>query len=211
VAAAAASRRKKSSQKSTRPRGAKDAVTFPGAIGRNNACVRADSQQVALGGRKRLPRVGECIVADGRRPCQRQPLRGLKPPFQGLDPSHVVHCLRGESLIPFNSADCQNAAVKLPVSKFTTTCLLLGRSCAWASVPGAHVPSSWCGKIRQAATTGQGEFLSESKTSVTATVAVRLIRCCINRLAMLRCERMQRMRVAWTTTQAAAQQKQCGG
>ena len=55
----------KSSQKSTRPRGAKDAVTFPGAIGRNNACVRADLQQVALGGRKRLSRVGECIVAVG--------------------------------------------------------------------------------------------------------------------------------------------------
>ena len=57
--------RKKSSQKSTRPRGAKDVATFPGAIGRNNACVRADLQQVALGGRKRLPRVGECIVAVG--------------------------------------------------------------------------------------------------------------------------------------------------
>jgi len=42
--------RKKSSQKSTRPRGAKDAVTFPGAIGRNNACVRADAQPVAEGG-----------------------------------------------------------------------------------------------------------------------------------------------------------------
>src|ERR1044072_660070 len=73
----------KSSQKSTRPRGAKDAVTFPGAIGRNNACVRADAQQVALGGRKRLPRVGECIVADGRPPCQPQPLRGLSRPKRG--------------------------------------------------------------------------------------------------------------------------------
>src|SRR3954451_3276230 len=85
--AAATSARKKSSQKSTRPRGAKDAVTFPGAIGRNNACVRADLQQVALGGRKRLPRVGECIVADGRHPCQRQPLRGQLLPSQGVDPS----------------------------------------------------------------------------------------------------------------------------
>ena len=27
--------------------------------------MRADLQQVALGGRKRLPRVGECIVAVG--------------------------------------------------------------------------------------------------------------------------------------------------
>jgi len=66
----------KSSQKSTRPRGAKDVVTFPGAIGRNNACVRADSLAGALGGRKRCLRVGECIVADGRLPCQLQPLRG---------------------------------------------------------------------------------------------------------------------------------------
>jgi hypothetical protein len=32
---------KKSSQKSTRPRGAKDVDTFPGAIGRNNACSQA--------------------------------------------------------------------------------------------------------------------------------------------------------------------------
>src|SRR6476469_7595082 len=75
--------RKKSSQKSTRPRGAKDAVTFPGAIGRNNACVRADSLQIALGGRKRLLRVGECIVADGRPPCQLQPLRGQVYPSKG--------------------------------------------------------------------------------------------------------------------------------
>jgi hypothetical protein len=79
--------RKKSSQKSTRPRGAKDVVTFPGAIGRNNACVRADLQQVALGGRKRLPRVGECIVADGWLPCQRQPLRGFAVPSRGANPS----------------------------------------------------------------------------------------------------------------------------
>jgi hypothetical protein len=40
---------KKSSQKSIRPRGAKDVVTFPGAIGRNDACRRAD--------------VGECVAA----------------------------------------------------------------------------------------------------------------------------------------------------
>jgi hypothetical protein len=82
--------RKKSSQKSTRPRGAKDADTFPGAIGRNNACVRADLRQVALGGRKRLSRVGECIVADGGHPCQRQPLRGHSRPSQGGRPFHVV-------------------------------------------------------------------------------------------------------------------------
>src|SRR6478672_5665203 len=42
--------RKKSSQKSTRPRGAKDVVSFPGAIGRNDACVRADARQIAEGG-----------------------------------------------------------------------------------------------------------------------------------------------------------------
>jgi hypothetical protein len=85
--AAATYARKKSSQKQTRPRGAKDVVTFPGAIGRNNACVRADLQQVALGGRKRLPRVGECIVADGGLPCQRQPLRGFSAPMRGDNPS----------------------------------------------------------------------------------------------------------------------------
>jgi len=88
--------RKKSSQKSTRPRGAKDVVTFPGAIGRNNACVRADAlDRIALGGRKRLPRVGECIVADGGPPCQRQPLRGLRLPKGGADPSTWFVGLRG--------------------------------------------------------------------------------------------------------------------
>ena len=96
--AASSSARKKSSQKSTRPRGAKDVATFPGAIGRNNACVRADLQQVALGGRKRLPRVGECIVADGRLPCQRQPLRGQPVPSQGVDPSTWFVGLRGDGL-----------------------------------------------------------------------------------------------------------------
>src|SRR6476469_4479868 len=90
--------RKKSSQKSTRPRGAKDAATFPGAIGRNNACVRADLQQVALGGRKRLSRVGECIVADGWLPCQRQPLRGQLLPSQGVDPSTWFVGLRSDGL-----------------------------------------------------------------------------------------------------------------
>ena len=89
-AARAPRARKKSSQKSTRPRGAKDAVTFPVAIGRNNACVRADSLQVALGGRKRLPRVGECIVADDGPPCQRQPLRGFSRRLSGGQPFHVV-------------------------------------------------------------------------------------------------------------------------
>ena len=38
----------KSSQKSIRPRGAKDVDTFPGAIGRNDACVRADAQVIKL-------------------------------------------------------------------------------------------------------------------------------------------------------------------
>ena len=77
----------KSSQKSTRPRGAKDVVTFPGAIGRNNACVRADARQVAVGGSRRLLHVGECIVADGGPPCQRQPLRGQRLPIRGGGPS----------------------------------------------------------------------------------------------------------------------------
>jgi len=62
------SARKKSSQKSTRPRGAKDVVTFPGAIGRNNACVRADARRVARGEGDRL-RVGECIIAESGLPC----------------------------------------------------------------------------------------------------------------------------------------------
>ena len=72
----------KSSQKSTRPRGAKDVATFPGAIGRNNACVRADAQRVARG-EERLPRVGEGIVAEGWDPCQCQPLRGSFLPSTG--------------------------------------------------------------------------------------------------------------------------------
>ena len=109
--------RKKSSQKSTRPRGAKDAVTFPGAIGRNNACVRADLQQVALGGRKRLPRVGECIVADGRLPCQRQPLRGQRLPSQGVDPSTWFVDLRGDGLNPFKRVNRRVAVIQILCSK----------------------------------------------------------------------------------------------
>jgi hypothetical protein len=43
-------RAQKSSQKSVRPRGAKDESTLPGAIGRNNACVRADAAAKRLRG-----------------------------------------------------------------------------------------------------------------------------------------------------------------
>ena len=60
------------------------------------ACGRTH-MQIALGGRKRLPRVGECIVADGWRPCQRQPLRGLTFPSRGADPSTWFVGLRSES------------------------------------------------------------------------------------------------------------------
>jgi hypothetical protein len=122
--AAATSARKKSSQKSTRPRGAKDAVTFPGAIGRNNACVRADLQQVALGGRKRLSRVGECIVADGRLPCQRQPLRGYCLPSRGVNPSTWFFVSRAKWVNPFNKQIAKTRQSK-QAETFTTTCLLL--------------------------------------------------------------------------------------
>ena len=88
--------RKKSSQKSTRPRGAKDVETFPGAIGRNNACVRADTQQVALGGRKQLPRVGECIVADGWLPCHANRCGVLPSLAGGLNPSTWFVGLRSD-------------------------------------------------------------------------------------------------------------------
>jgi hypothetical protein len=50
------------------------------------ACGRT-RRQFALGGSKRLPRVGECIVAEGGPPCQRQPLRGHCLPKRGADPS----------------------------------------------------------------------------------------------------------------------------
>ncbi len=60
-------------------------------------------QQVALGGRKRLPRVGECIVADGRRPCQRQPLRGQPVPSRGANPSTWFVDLRGDEKTGFNA------------------------------------------------------------------------------------------------------------
>lgn len=55
---------KKCSRKSIRPRGAKDVVTFPGAIGRKRyACVPSVTQMC----RARQP--GECIVAGERLPC----------------------------------------------------------------------------------------------------------------------------------------------
>jgi hypothetical protein len=141
--------RKKSSQKSTRPRGAKDVATFPGAIGRNNACVRADLQQLALGGRKRSPRVGECIVADGWLPCQRQPLRGLTVPSRGANPSTWFVGHRSSSGCPERCSPKRRSQ-----SVFDSYHGDLPRG------PLSISPSSWCGKIREGVQSGQGRFSS---------------------------------------------------
>ena len=146
---AAGRARKKSSQKSTRPRGAKDVATFPGAIGRNNACVRADLQQLALGGRKRLPRVGECIVADGGLPCQRQPLRGLTVPSRGQ--THP----RGSLVF--------GARVQVVLSVRQSTGHKVFQILFHGDLPRGPLsinPSSWCGKIREGVQSGQGEFFA---------------------------------------------------
>ena len=80
----------KSSQKSTRPRGAKDAVTFPGAIGRNNACVRADARQVAVGG-ERATAARRGVYRSGWRASVPTPAAaGSAPPYLGGRPIHVV-------------------------------------------------------------------------------------------------------------------------
>ena len=72
----------KSSQKSTRPRGAKDVDTFPGAIGRNDACRQAVERE-CVG----FSFDGECIEAvEGVRAYQ--PLRGR--PSQASRPNHVA-------------------------------------------------------------------------------------------------------------------------
>lgn len=143
--------RKKSSQKSTRPRGAKDVETFPGAIGRNNACVRADTQQVALGGRKQLPRVGECIVADGWRPCHANRCGVLPSLAGGLNPSTWFVGLRSDG---FN----RPKRVSLSSPSHCVSDLIdhgdLPRGPLFVS------PSSWCGKIREACHKGQGRFFS---------------------------------------------------
>src|SRR5262249_2028379 len=52
----------------------------------------------ALGGRKRCASVGECIVADGRPPCQLQPLRGFCRPLRGVNPSTWSVGLRDEDV-----------------------------------------------------------------------------------------------------------------
>ena len=177
--AAATYARKKSSQKSTRPRGAKDAVTFPGAIGRNNACVRADSLAGALGGRKRCLRVGECIVADGRLPCQRQPLRGQPVPSQGVDPSTWFVDLRGDGL---------NRSIKVRFAKMPQSeksFLIRTTTCLSPSIHARHLPmhllSSWAGKIREPAATGQAEFLTNIKNKrISVPAADATPSCCRN-------------------------------
>ena len=82
--------RKKSSQKSTRPRGAKDAVTFPGAIGRNNACVRADLQQVALGGEEATAARRGVYRSGWAASVPTPTAAGSTGPYPGGRPVHVV-------------------------------------------------------------------------------------------------------------------------
>jgi hypothetical protein len=110
------------------------------------ACGRTPLQS-ALGGRKRLPRVGECIVADGWRPCQHQPLRGLTVPSRGAGPSTWIVGLRSERRC-------------LPASA------LARRQSQWFEMrprrlaPRAprSIPSSWGGRIRQAPNSVKVDF-----------------------------------------------------
>lgn len=102
------------------------------------ACGRTHMQS-ALGGRKRLPHVGECIVADGWLPCQHQPLRGLTVPSRGAGPSTWIVGLRSERR-------CQPARV------VGETSIAVVQDAATTTCPAgpSFIPSSWGGRIRQA-------------------------------------------------------------
>jgi hypothetical protein len=93
-----------------------------------------------------MPRVGECIVADGWPPCQRQPLRGLRLPNRGADPSTWFVGLRSDGSV-------------WPVDKLPRRS---HRNCFrkphddLPRGPLIHFHSSWVGRIRQPAGKGQG-------------------------------------------------------
>ena len=102
------------------------------------ACGRTPQQ--TLRGEERLTRVGECIVADGRLPCQHQPLRGLSFPSRGEGPS--TWSLKSPERATLLAHSC--AADKRPSLLFkdaaTTTC----------PAGPSFIPSSWGGRIRHA-------------------------------------------------------------
>ena len=93
--AAESSARKKAPRKAHVPGGQRTRLPFRERLDAITlACGRTHGRS-RWGGGLRLPRVGECIVADGRPPCQRQPLRGLSRPSRGADPSTWSVGLRG--------------------------------------------------------------------------------------------------------------------
>jgi hypothetical protein len=140
----------KSSQKSTRPRGAKDVVSFPGAIGRNNACVRADAQQIAEGGGATAARRGvyrSGWLASVPMPTAAGPRRSSNPPV-ARDPSTWFVVLR---------VAAPNSRPKWSGYLFcnsTATCRFL-----------SIIRSSWRGRIKDAGRRGQGEIFPQHDIS----------------------------------------------
>jgi hypothetical protein len=107
------------------------------------ACGRTQLQ-AALGGRKRLRHVGECIVAEGWPPCQRQPLRGRRLPSGGVDPSTWSVGLVG---------DRRGWPARLPRRQSLVFCEIVPRRFAPRAL---STPSSWGGRIRHGSRAGQG-------------------------------------------------------
>jgi hypothetical protein len=94
--AAPTSARKKAPRKAHVPGGQRTQSPFRERLDAITLACGRTHGKVALGGSKRMPRVGECIVADGGPPCQRQPLRGQLFPKRGVDPSTWFVGLRSD-------------------------------------------------------------------------------------------------------------------
>jgi hypothetical protein len=98
-----------------------------------------------------MPRVGECIVADGGPPCQRQPLRGRPVPSGGADPSTWLVVLGGDRRDwPLHNVPKRHS-------------LLLSMFLSRRLAPRApHSLVVRGGRIRHFAQSGQGEFLNQT-------------------------------------------------
>jgi hypothetical protein len=78
--------RKKAPRKAHVPGGQRTLLPFRERLDAiTPACGRMQGR-IAMGGAQ-SPSIGECIVADDGRPCQRQPLRGRRLPIGGGDPT----------------------------------------------------------------------------------------------------------------------------
>ena len=156
---------KKCSQKSTRPRGAKDVVTFPGAIGRKRWTLACRRSHGCVGPCDR----GSVSQREGQLPCQLQPLRDRRDEnlVQSIQPrgSDVsfdsLQRLEGSCLL----LSCKSGGKvgQLPADLAGLPCLCTDDSCC-LSFFRQRVVRSWVGRIGQALTRVKAGFENSEKT-----------------------------------------------